>query len=332
MPFFLLETGWAGPIEPGPRHEQIAAAVAGELTRLHVSRRALDDEISGRCLGLFLETLDPWRLYFTQSDIDSLRSQRNDLDDQIRQGNVDFAFTALNLLRQRIDQRQSLVDELLAVEHDFTSAEEIVMDPDLNGYAQDEADARSRWRKQIKFDLLLLKAGGMKQREAVQRLKRRYRRFANEMHETDGDELLEMYLNALARAFDPHSAYHSPEWVANLSVGVVRLAGIGANLRCEGGYTVVTRIVPGGAAYKEGRLRLHDRILGIGQGATGPIEDVVLMKLGEVARLLSGRPDTVVRLEVLPAGSLRPRRVNVTRRHFDAEAARARAEVFQVQL
>jgi carboxyl-terminal processing protease len=332
MPFALPAAGWAGPIEPDQHHEQIAAAVAGELTRHHVSRRALDDEISGRCLELFLERLDPWRLYFNQSDVDSLRLQRSDLDDQVRRGNVDFAFTAHSLLLKRIDQRQSLVDELLAVEHDFTSAEEIVIDADLHGYAQDEADARDRWRKRIKFDLLLLRAGGMKRREAVERLKRRYRRFAEQMRNTRGDELLEMYLTALARAFDPHSAYLSPEAVPSIPSGLVRLTGIGVALRSEGGYPVVTEIIPGGAAYREGRLRVQDRLLGIGQGVAEPVEDVVLMNTREVAQLLRGRPDTVVRLEVLPAGSLRPRRVNVTRRHWDAEAARARAEVFQVQL
>ncbi len=326
----LPERGWAGPIEPDQRHERIAAAVVGELTRHHFSRRAVDDEISGRCVELFVERLDPWKLYFDQSDVDRFRSQRSDLDDHIRRGNVDFAFTAFNVFLKRIDHRQNLVEELLAFEHDFTSAEEIVIDPDLRGCARDEADAREKWRKQIKFDLLLLKAGGMKRQEAVERLKRRYRRFANEMHETDGDGLLEMYLTALARAFDPHSEYWSPETVSSFNVGLVRPAGIGAALRSEGGYMVVTGIVPGGAAYKEGRLKVEDRILGVGQGANGPIEDVVLMDIWEVIGLLGGRPDTVVRLEVLSAGSLRPTVVNVTRRHFNPEDAPPRAQVFQV--
>ena len=51
-----------------------------------------------------------------------------------------------------------MVDELLATPQDFTVDEEMVVDKDLPEYAKTPAEAQDRWRKRIKFDLLLLKA------------------------------------------------------------------------------------------------------------------------------------------------------------------------------
>ena len=50
-----------------------------------------------------------------------------------------------------------MVEDLLTMEHDFSVDEEIVRDPDVLGYPRNEDEARERWRKLIKFDLLTLK-------------------------------------------------------------------------------------------------------------------------------------------------------------------------------
>ena len=39
----------------------------------------------------------------------------------------------------------------------------------------------------------------------------------------------------------------------------LNLEGIGASLQASDGYTVVKKIIPGGAAEKEGHLKLEDR-------------------------------------------------------------------------
>ena len=49
----------------------------------------------------------------------------------------------------------------------------------------------------------------------------------------------------------------------------LKLEGIGASLQGDDGYTVVKKIIPGGAADKDGRLKLEDKIIGVGQGDDG---------------------------------------------------------------
>ena len=50
----------------------------------------------------------------------------------------------------------------------------------------------------------------------------------------------------------------------------LELEGIGASLQSDDGYTVVKHLVPGGAADKDGRLKIEDKIIGVGQDDEGP--------------------------------------------------------------
>jgi len=326
----LPSVGWAAAVEADERHGEIATAVTDVLTREHLSRRPLDGATARRCIELFLEELDPCKLYFTQSDVDDLCSRCDEVAEELRLGEVDWAFSAFNLLARRIDQRARSIDELLAVDHDFSVDEEFVIDADNRSWARHEADARETWRKQIKFDLLCLKAGGIEDQDAVERLESRYQRSAQQVGETDADGVLEMCLTSLARAFVPHSEYFSEDSLSRFHVVTVRPVGVGVGLRLEGGYPTVARIVAGDAAELDGRLSVGDKILGIGEGTNGSIEDVVFAKIPDVVRLLSGRRGPWVRLEVLSTGDLRPRIVTLRRGSFKMENVRARGRVFEM--
>ena len=81
------------------------------------------------------------------------------------------------------------------------------------------------------------------------------------MHQTDHEELLEMYLSALTMSYDPHSTYMAPSTLENFEINMrLELDGIGAQLSFEDGYTVVNKIIPGGAADKDGRLKPEDKV------------------------------------------------------------------------
>ncbi len=126
------------------------------------------------------------------------------------------------------------------------------------------------------------------------------------MHQTDADELLEIYLNSLTTSFDPHTDYMSPSTQENFDIMMrLELEGIGASLQSDDGYTVVKHLVPGGVADKDGRLKIEDKIVGVGQDEDGPIVDVIDMKLNDVVKLIRGTRGTVVRLEVLTPAATR---------------------------
>ncbi len=320
----------ADPVAPSAEDRQIALAVTSLLRRDHLSRHPLDDEISQRCMKSFLKMLDPMKVYFYQSDVDAFQQRKNDLDDLVRRGDVSFAYTVFQTFLKRIDERVKLVDELLVAKHDFTAKEAMVTDRDVTKYAQNEAEAREKWRKRIKYDLLVLKADKMEGQEALDKLSRRYHSFAKRMHQTDGNELLEMYLTSMTSAFDPHTSYMSSNTLENFEIIMrLQLEGIGASLQSEDGYTKVHKIIPGGAADKDARLKVGDKVVGVGQGTEGELVDVVDMKLSEVVKLIRGKKGTIVRLQLVAVDSPDRRVIDITRAKIELKDSEARFEVFK---
>ena len=343
----------AEPTAPTQGDRQITLAVASLLSSEHLSKHPLNNEISERCLERFLKMLDPWKLYFTQADVDALMRDRDELDDRVRQGKVDFAFTVFKTFLHRVDERVKLVDELLATNHDFTVDEDIVIDPESAKYAASDAEMRDLWRKRIKYELLSLKAdaAGKKTADAGldpkkrdpskpdstkppvnprEKLTKRYRSIGKRWHQIDNAELLEMFLTALTTAYDPHTSYMSPRTLENFEIDMkLQLDGIGAALSSDDGFTVVQKIVPGGAADKDGRLKPEDKVVGVGQNVDGPIEDVVDMKLSDVVQLIRGKRGTVVRLQVQPEGGTETKIYDITRDEIKLTDSEARGQVIE---
>ncbi len=326
---------WADPVAPGPRDRNIAFAVTSLVKQGHLSRHPLDKEISERTLTMLIKALDPLKCYFYQSDIDEFQKHKDELCDSIRKGDIGFAYTVFQRYLQRIDERVKTVEEILAAPLDFTADEQMVIDRDAAQFPTTPAEAADRWRQRIKYDILVLKSADAEDKkegkEAVDKLLRRYHSFAKRMHQIDGEELLEMYLNAFTMSFDPHTDYMSPDTYKNFKIAIgLQLEGIGASLMSDDGYVVVKQIIPGGAADKDKRIKLNDKIIGVGQGSKGEIVDVVDMKLNDVVKLIRGERGSTVRLEVLPADGSTKKIYEIAREKIELKNQEARGKVFDV--
>jgi carboxyl-terminal processing protease len=315
---------------PTPDDQYVTKTVTFLLGREHLSKHKLDDEISQRTLKTFLRQLDPMKLYFTQGDIDEFSAKEFQLDDMALKGDVSMAYTIFNRYLERMEERLKLVDELLKMKHDFTVDEEMVTDSKLTVYAKNDDEVREKWRKRIKFDLLVQKAEKVEGGEAVEKLHRRYQSLGKRMHQIDHDDLLEMYITAMTSSFDPHTSYMSKSTYESFIIMMrLELEGIGASLQYEDGYTKVKELIPGGSADKDGRLKPEDRIIGVAQGKDGEFVDVVDMNLNDVVKLIRGTPGTVVRLKVIPTGKPEPKVYDITRARIELKDKEARAEIIQ---
>ncbi len=323
----------ADPAGPGTRDRLIAKNVTFLLGRDHLTKHKLDAEMSRRGMGLFLKALDPLKLYFYQADIDNFKTREDMLDELARKdGDVSFAHEAFAVYLKRVDARVAMAEKALAMTHDFTVDEEMVRDPDAATYARNEAEAMDRWRKKVKFDLLVLKADKkLVGREAIDKLKKRYTSMAKRVRQTDSYELLEIYLSSLTGAFDPHTSYMAPDTSDNFDIDMkLQLAGgIGAALQSEDGSTIVKEIIIDGPADKDGRLKIGDTIAAVGDGTEGPMEDVQDMKLPYVVKLIRGKPGTVVRLEVIPADGGQRKVVDIKREKVELKGREAQSAVFE---
>ena len=92
------------------------------------------------------------------------------------------------------------------------------------------------------------------------------------VHQFNTADLLEFYLSALSRTFDPHTTYMNKDSLEDLIQQSLQLSltGIGASLQSEDGFAVVKELIPGGPAEKDGRIQPEDKILQPSRRKTGP--------------------------------------------------------------
>lgn len=330
-----LSTAWltlpAAPLDGPARSDRtVTRAVRSLMEQEHLSRHPLDDEISTRAMKSFLEGLDPRKMYFLQSDVDEFMAKERQIDNQIQDGDIRFAYTIFNRFLVRLDERVTLVEKLVDQPHDFTVDESIITDPDALRYPRTEDEVVDRWRKLIKLNLLTFKADGTSDEESRAKIKRRYHALAKRWHQTDTDELLERFLTAVTTSYDPHTTYMSPSSLDNFRIMMrLNLDGIGAALQVsEEGYTVVTKVIPGGAADKDGRLKADDRIVSVSD-SNGEMIDVVDMKLNDVVHLIRGEAGTVVKLGVQSGGVDETKIYAITRARIELEDSAAQSEVIE---
>jgi carboxyl-terminal processing protease len=302
----------------------------------HLLHRPLDDEISKRWFDKYIKLIDPTKKYFNRSDIDQFSKMSTKLDDSIKRGDLDFAYKVFNRYLERVDQRITMVDELLETPFDFTKDEYLVLDPKLVDYAGDETEARGRWHKEIKYQLLLLKTDDeepLTGKEAIEKLRKRYHRFANESHQQNNEDLLELYLTAMTTSFDPHTTYMSPSTIKEFKIAMsLNFEGIGATLKSDdNGSTEIVSLTSGGAAEKQGELKPKDQVVAVGQGTGGEMTDVVDMRINDVIKLIRGKADTLVRLKVIPHDGGKKKVITITRAKVEVKDRRAQGTVFETK-
>ncbi|MCX7406638.1 MAG: carboxy terminal-processing peptidase [Planctomycetales bacterium] len=279
--------------------QDTAKYVSSMISKFHISQKPLDDRISAMLVQRFVKELDPQKLYFVKPDIDGFAKYRDHLDDYLKQGKADFGYEVFALYLKRLDERLAVAHKLIDAPHDFALDESMVIDGDQLAWSADAAEANERWRKRVKYDLLTLQLDKVSAEDGRKRLHKRYDTVKRSAHDMEDNEVLEMYLSSMAHCFDPHSSYMSKQSVEDFEIQMrLSLQGIGAALQAEDGVTVVKQIVAGGAAEKDGRLEVGDKITAVGQ-EEGDFQEILEMKLNKVVRLIRGDGGTKVRLRVL---------------------------------
>jgi carboxyl-terminal processing protease len=335
----LLAVGsllWIAPrlsAEPilGKQDRLVVQMVCEYLQQGHLSRPEIGDELSRRLFQRFFKGFDPNKIYFTKADIDEFKKFDTKLDDQLLEGDLTFAYRVYERFLTRVEQRLPLVQELLKAPQDFTVKEYLNTNFDALDYARSQDELRERWRKRIKFDLLLHRLGQkpLPEAEAKKKVLERYQDVLKRWKQVDHYDLMEMYLSDLTACVDPHTSYMSPTTLEDFDIAMrLNLEGIGALLRSENGQTIVAEVVPGGAAAADGRLKPNDKIIAVAQG-DGNYVDVVDMKLRDVVKLIRGSSGTKVQLKVVPAEKVAPVVYELTRQKIELKSQEARQEIIE---
>lgn len=321
-------------LKPVVQEAQAAHLASVLLSRHHYKAIPLDDALSSKMFDQYLKSLDPERLYFLQTDIDRLGVNRTLLDDAIRNEDLSAPFQIFNLYEHRAAQHLAYARTLLSKGFDFQRDESYQIDRKNQPWPTTEAQMQDLWRKRVKNDWLRLTLAGKDNPSIIKILDKRYENALKRLNRITSADAFQTFMNAYTMAIEPHTNYMGPRAAEDFGIAMrLSLVGIGAVLTEMDEYTTIRELVPGGPASVSGQLKVGDRIVGVAQGETGAMEDVLGARLDDTVSLIRGTANSTVRLDVLPAeaGPDGPHKiVTLVRKMISMQDQAAKAKVYSV--
>ena len=251
----------------------------------HFSPRPVDDSFSVALFNKIINTTDRGRRLFTDAEYKALSAYRLQLDDEL-QGKSWAFFDLFGLLyKKALTRTDSIINKQMQKPFDFsvdesvTSSKEVIFD-----FAKDIPSLSNRWSRRLKYLALdqlydmvaedstgktifktILSSNEAKVRERLRAKETGSLKKILEHPDGYSNYLMQLYLNAVAISFDPHTNYFSPhekeEFQAELSSEAL---SFGLDLdENEKGQIVIDKLAPGGPAWKSGDLNKGDVLLSL---------------------------------------------------------------------
>ncbi len=323
-----------GTLEPTREHRQATEGILHLMQRYHYKPVAVDDKLSEQIFERFLEVLDPQKSYLLASDIEEFARYRYELDDALKNAQLNSVFNLFKRFRERMDERAIYAKGLLKTKFDFTIDESYTINRENAQWPESQKALDEIWRKRVKNDVLNLRLADQSGDELIDTLEQRYDRMATRVSQISANEVFQFFINSYTLSVEPHTSYFSPRSTENFNINMsLSLEGIGAALQTEDEYTVVRRVIAGGPAALSELVSVDDRIVGVGQGKSKEIVDVVSWPLNDVVDLIRGPKGSTVRLKILPVGApagTTPEIITLVRDKIKLEEQAAKSSVIEV--
>ena len=285
---------------PNAKHREQSKLIYQLLSKYHYKKINLDDSLSEKILKKYINSLDPNKEYFFNSDINYFNQYKYQIDDYVMSGYLEPAYEIFTVYNERVKNRIGYVYSLLENEPNFSLDEDLIFDRKNSSWFIDINEMDDYWRKKIKNSILNLKILGKDWESNKETLDKRYKRFEKTISQFNSEDVFEMFINSYAELFDPHTNYFSPVNADRFEINMSKtFEGIGARLQQDVEYTTIFQIMPGGPAYRNKELEKGDRIIGVGQGEEGVFEDIIGWRLDDVVSKIKGPKGSVVQLLVL---------------------------------
>jgi carboxyl-terminal processing protease len=338
-PLALLARADGNAIPTGPSADQTTTSklVFGLLSdsRYAYRPRVLDDTLSADIFKRYLEALDAGKVFFTAQDVAKFAPYKTQLDDDIKSGELEPAYAMFALYKQRVNARTAYARNLLKQDiFDFSGNDRWYYDREDAAWAADSSALDAIWKQSVRNDWLRLKLAGKKPDEIRKTLDKRYANLANAVAELNGEDAFQSFLTAYTNSIDPHTDYFNPRSAERFNQAMsLSLEGIGAQLQKQDDVVVIREVLPGGPAARSNKLEAGDRIVAVGQGPSGVMEDVVGWRIDDVVEKIKGPKGTQVRLDLIPpeAGmDSKPVRIVLTRDKIRLSEDAAKAKTINI--
>ena len=297
---------FADDVRPQDYYGRIARRVGDMLPRYHVLRQKLDDGISQKAWTNLVTFYDFDHSVFLKSDLDEFAKREKSLDDELHAGDPSFGFDVQNLYCRRLSERMEFITNFLAsVEWDFSDDETYRIKRKDAPWPETREEAEDHWRRRLKNEALVQILGAELDKstnkvDAADSLIKKYRQYYAVLTEPDEEAVLQHYLSAVARAYDPHSDYLSPASKEDFDMEMsLTLCGVGAVLHMDEGALKIVEIMPGGPVDRDGRINEGDKIVGVRQ-EDGEMEDIMWKPIKKSIKKIRGPKGSRVTLEIVP--------------------------------
>jgi carboxyl-terminal processing protease len=270
--------------------------LARQYLKNHVSQSLLSPEVEERTIDTYLRRNDPSRSLLLSRDVALARVSMAGVFNRMREGDCSQLMSLQTKLIERHQQTEEFV-RAFVTRDDYAIDEsvELLLDPDKRGYPKTAEERNGLVRSLVHFQISNYLGAGEPLDEAKRRLVHRYR--IAELEEVD---LYSSFMDSFAMSLDPHSNYLSSDVLEDFRITMsLSLEGIGVALSERDGYSVVERIIPGGAAARlEDGLRPKDKIIAVAEDGSDPVS-IIDMPLREAVSLIRGKKGSRVHLTVL---------------------------------
>jgi carboxyl-terminal processing protease len=303
-----------------PVMQQKAIVLKRMIELNHLAPRPVEDSFSVAMFRAIINNADGRRLLFTEPEFKSLQAFSAKLDDELKGGEWRFYDLFARLYKKALLRADSIINKHTQKPFDFTVSESVSLQKkDAFSFATDIPALAARWMRSMKFRALgrmfdeanadstgktsLKKI--IDQSEAATRewLKKAETRMLKRITADGTDNhITDIYLDAIATGFDPHTNYFSIQANRDFSESVSSEAlslGLGLD-EDEDGHIVIDQLTPGGPGWKSGDLNNGDVLLGvIWEGKENT--DVSAATLEEAYEELDNRSGDKVMLKVQKA-------------------------------
>lgn len=302
-----------------------AYLVSRMVEKFHIQPRPLDDERSDAIFRELMLELDEQRIFFTQDDMNKLLAYRLQLDDEIKGKKSGFLQLLVTTYKQRLLQADTMLDNICKTPFNFSLKEKYTIIEDTT-YPAGIPAMHAKMHKLLK---LMVMNGIMEYAELsnpakppakkfIDSLEPSLRKKANTTIKRSVKRLLQspqglefiignMYCQALAGTYDPHTAFFSSDAKENFEshLGKKPLEYGLTFGKDEDGHAQIDYLKPGSSAYQSGRLNQGDKIQSIQWEKKEPI-DVADAEVEEIEHVLSASGGNTVNITVKKAdGTMR---------------------------
>jgi carboxyl-terminal processing protease len=275
-------------------------SILNQIFKEHAKYKAFDEKLAERSLKLFIDELDPTRMYFIRDEIIDYLEPSKALQEQVVQEFHDKSFKTyfklFALMRGAIYRKEEYTK---AIKKEHLPILVDIKEFKKPSFCKNRAELIERLLRIKGLQYQMMKKLDKEAQDTyLERIEKYERHFEEEI--LDGDEkaqknyVFSRILKSIAPSLDNHTYYFTP-FEANQFMFQVqgKLFGIGAQLREDFNGLLIIKVLQGGPCEKEGTIKPDDLIVAVDS------EPIVGKHIVDAVSLIRGEKGKPVKLTIM---------------------------------